>query len=223
MTKEKSGAKKADTKKKTSYHHGNLRTAVLDAAHKLMKVEGIQAITLRRLAKEVGVSQNAPYSHFKDKAALLDALAVEGFQGLIQNMRHVAGESKTASKHLQAIGKAYVDYALSNPELFQLMFNSQPSSKPSSDELQHISSESFQILNNAVERVQAEGETKEGVTNSDSTMIATVSAWAMVHGLCLLLLENKLSNNSAFQAIPREVLIEQATGIFTRGLRAEDN
>ena len=75
------------TTKKSNYHHGNLREAVLEAAHKLIEVEGFKAITLRRIAREVGVSQNAPYSHFKDKAALLDAVAADGFNGLIESMK----------------------------------------------------------------------------------------------------------------------------------------
>lgn len=206
------------TTKKANYHHGNLRTAVLSAAHKLMKEEGTQAITLRRIAKEVGVSQNAPYSHFKDKAALLDALAADGFQGLIHSMQEASETTKTPSELLQAIGKVYVEYALSNPELFQLMFNAQPSTKPTSDALQQASAESFQVLRNAVANVQA----KDGMMESDldgvSTTIATISAWAIVHGLSQLLLENKLATNPAFKTIPREKLIEQATAIYTRGL-----
>ena len=218
--------KKANSKK-ANYHHGNLRTAVLAAAHKLIELEGIQAITLRRIAKEVGVSQNAPYSHFKDKAALLDALAVEGFQGLIQSMQSVSNTSKTPPELLQAIGNTYVEYALANPELFQLMFNAQASTKPTaeqatSDLLQQVSSQSFQILKNAVEQVQVKNGTKQGNTDGDSTMIATISAWAIVHGLSLLLLENKLATNPAFQSIPREKLIEQATAIYTRGLQYKE-
>jgi len=151
------------TTSKANYHHGNLRTAVLAAAHKLLEVEGLQAITLRRIAKQVGVSQNAPYSHFKDKAALLDALAVNGFEGLIQSMQKVSDTSKTPSELLQALGKAYVEYALAKPALFQLMFNAQSSiktkpDKPTSDLLQQVSSESFQILRNAVAQVQARNE-----------------------------------------------------------------
>ena len=194
---------------KKSYHHGNLREAVLETAHKLIEAEGVKAITLRRIAKEVGVSQNAPYSHFKDKAALLDALAEDGFHGLRDSMKAISQSATTPSEHLQAIGKGYVKYALSHPELFHLMFNLQQTETPTSTAFQEASSQSFQIVLDAVANVQ-----KNEKPNDESSLIATISAWAIVHGLSVLL----LSNNPKFETLNSEEIIDQSTAIFTAGL-----
>ncbi|OEF07013.1 TetR/AcrR family transcriptional regulator [Vibrio genomosp. F10] len=200
------------TTKKNNYHHGNLREAVLKAAHKLLELEGIKSITFRRIAKEVGVSQNAPYSHFKDKTALLEALAVDGFQGLLDSMRENSVSLSTPSDYLQAIGKGYVTYALSNPALFKLMFDMQ-SATSDSGMLQTVSSQSFQILRDAVSNVQVSNKQDRA-----DELIASISAWALVQGLSVLLIENRLSANPEAQSLKSSDIIEQSTRIFTQGL-----
>ncbi|MGX9418016.1 TetR/AcrR family transcriptional regulator [Vibrio sp. WJH972] len=200
------------TTKKNNYHHGNLREAVLEAAHKLLELEGIKSITFRRIAKEVGVSQNAPYSHFKDKTALLEALAVDGFQGLLDSMRENSVSLSTPSDYLQAIGKGYVTYALSNPALFKLMFDMQ-SATTESGMLQTVSSQSFQILRDAVSNVQVSNKQDRA-----DELIASISAWALVQGLSVLLIENRLSANPEAQSLKSSDIIEQSTRIFTQGL-----
>lgn len=199
--------------RKKNYHHGNLREAVLEAAHKLLELEGINSITLRRIAREVGVSQNAPYSHFKDKTALLEALAADGFHGLLNSMSESSASYSTPSDHLQAIGKGYVTYALSNPALFKLMFDMQQSATSESIALQTVSSQSFQVLRDAVANVQ-ESKNQDGADG----LIASISAWALVHGLSVLLIENKLSANPEVQSLKSSDIIEQSTKIFTQGL-----
>ena len=97
----------------TTYHHGDLRPALLRAAAKILEKEGRDAISLRDLARRAGVSHNAPYRHFADRQALLDALAAEGFALL-------AAELEGQSWREQAV--AYVRFALANPERFGLMF-----------------------------------------------------------------------------------------------------
>lgn len=97
----------------TTYHHGDLRPALLRAAAKILEREGRDAISLRDLARRAGVSHNAPYRHFADRQALLDALAAEGFALL-------AAELEGKSWREQAVG--YVRFALANPERFGLMF-----------------------------------------------------------------------------------------------------
>ncbi|MCM5511074.1 TetR/AcrR family transcriptional regulator [Vibrio sp. SCSIO 43169] len=200
------------TTKKNNYHHGNLREAVLEAAHKLLELEGIKSITFRRIAKEVGVSQNAPYSHFKDKTALLEALAVDGFHGLLDSMRENSVSLSTPSDYLQAIGKGYVTYALSNPALFKLMFDMQ-SATSESGMLQTVSSQSFQILRDAVSNVQVSNKQDRA-----DELIASISAWALVQGLSVLLIENRLSANPEAQSLKSSDIIEQSTRIFTQGL-----
>lgn len=97
----------------TTYHHGDLRAALLEAAACVLEKDGPDAISLRELARRADVSHNAPYRHFPDRRALLDALAEEGFALL-------AGELRGKPWREQAV--AYVRFALASPERFRLMF-----------------------------------------------------------------------------------------------------
>ena len=96
-----------------TYHHGDLRPALLRAAAKILEKEGREAISLRDLARRAGVSHNAPYRHFADRGALLAALADEGFVRLVGELEGRPWRDQAA---------AYVRFALANPERFRLMF-----------------------------------------------------------------------------------------------------
>jgi AcrR family transcriptional regulator len=96
-----------------TYHHGDLRAAVLAAAGKLLEKEGLGSLSLREAARRAGVSHNAPYRHFPDRAALLAALAAEGFALLGAALENRSGRE---------LGEAYVRFALAHPQRFRLMF-----------------------------------------------------------------------------------------------------
>lgn len=98
----------------TTYHHGDLRAAVLSAAWKLVEKEGLAGLSVREAARRAGVSHNAPYRHFADREALLAALVAEGFEQLNAALENRAGRE---------LGEAYVAFALESPERFRLMFS----------------------------------------------------------------------------------------------------
>src|ERR1700730_13911612 len=105
------------------YHHGTLRTALLAQAERTVRERGVQDLSLRELAREVGVSHGAPRRHFPDRQALLDALAESGFERLGSELRAAAaaaGEEFQARLH--AIAAAYIRFATRDPELLELMF-----------------------------------------------------------------------------------------------------
>ena len=97
----------------TTYHHGDLRAAVLAAAGKLIEKEGVAGLSVREAARRAGVSHNAPYRHFPDRDALLAALAAEGFTQLEKALEKRSGRE---------LGEAYVRFALAHPQRFRLMF-----------------------------------------------------------------------------------------------------
>src|SRR5919206_3833931 len=97
----------------STYHHGNLRPALLRTAAKTLEKEGIGALSLRETARRAGVSHNAPYRHFPDREALLAALAAQGFAMLGEQLRGKPGRE---------MGEAYVRFALEQPQRFRLMF-----------------------------------------------------------------------------------------------------
>src|SRR5690606_38896617 len=107
---------------RTSYHHGALREALLAACLRLIETEGIAAVSLRRVAREAGVSSGAPYHHFADRAALLADLATQGFHLLGAEVTVARDSAPTPLAGLTAIADAYVRFARDNPGYFRLMF-----------------------------------------------------------------------------------------------------
>ena len=108
---------------KTSYHHGDLRQTLLQAATKLIEKNGIDGLSLRKLATEVGVSRTAPYHHFKDKHQLLCAIAEEGYKLHLQRVKELFNdETLSAEQMFSEYVHGYVKIAHENPELYELMF-----------------------------------------------------------------------------------------------------
>jgi AcrR family transcriptional regulator len=105
------------------YHHGHLREALLRAAEKTLETGGVQSISLRELSRELGVSQGAPRRHFAGKQALLDALALRGFEQFGETLGRAAGRRGQDFKaRLTQMARAYVGFALKHPALLSLMY-----------------------------------------------------------------------------------------------------
>jgi AcrR family transcriptional regulator len=99
----------------TTYHHGDLRAAILEAAARMIEKEGLKGLSVREAARRAGVSHTAPYRHFPDRDALLAALAEEGFSELSKALENRSGRE---------LAEAYVRFALEHPQRFRLMFAS---------------------------------------------------------------------------------------------------
>jgi AcrR family transcriptional regulator len=111
-------------KRKKSYHHGDLRQALVTAGLALLEEDGIEGLTLRRVARAAGVSHAAPAHHFATLKALLTALAVIGFERFGEAMRAECGRAGSDPEaRMRAAGRGYVDFAAGNPGLFRLMFS----------------------------------------------------------------------------------------------------
>lgn len=160
------------------YHHGNLRQALLEAALIILEKEGEAGLGLRDLARAVGVSAAAPYRHFDSRAALLEALAVTGFQRFSAAMEAVA--SSNPADPMAAMGKTYVLFALSNANLFRLMFSPQLK-KDGRPGLRMAADAAFDTLRHVVS-----GDMQTG-------RIKALAAWAKVHGLSILLLDGQIA------------------------------
>jgi AcrR family transcriptional regulator len=105
------------------FHHGNLRTELLDRAEDVLRESGIEALSLRELARHAGVSHGAPRSHFIDRNALLDALAERGYLRLVDAIEGAAASAgDDYARVLRATGSAFVDFAVREAALLDLMF-----------------------------------------------------------------------------------------------------
>jgi AcrR family transcriptional regulator len=169
------------------YHHGHLRTALIDAGLAALERSDTVDLSLRAIARDVGVSANAAYRHFEDKNALLGALATEGFR------RFAALQMQAAQAHeadpiaaRTATGLAYIQFAKDHPALFRLMFGA---FLPG-----HGGEELKQIAMSAFLGLLAMAARESGTSADDERALLTaVARWAMVHGLSQLLLDGQLN------------------------------
>ncbi|MFG3202980.1 TetR/AcrR family transcriptional regulator [Streptomyces sp. NPDC048192] len=164
------------------YHHGDLRAALLKSAERTLREKGVGALSLRELARDAGVSHAAPGRHFKDKQALMDALALEGYERLNRALGAAAAQPGLAFEgRMTALARAYLGFAVDHPELLELMF-ARKHDPDSSDRLAAAVDESFGSLTRMVADAQEQGEIIAG----DPERI-TMAVAASLHGLAALI------------------------------------
>lgn len=166
----------------SAYHHGDLGAAVLRAAGRLLEQQGAEKLRVRELARRAKVSHSAPYRHFADREALLAALAVQGFEELDASLRLAA-----AAGGLRVMGEAYVRFALDHPQRFRLMFGRRLA-RARHARLRAVSSALFGRLAGAL---------AARLPGARDARPASLAAWALAHGLALLLLEDCIAGEAA--------------------------
>ncbi len=187
-----------------SYHHGELRTALVDAALALLTEGGADALSLRAVARRAGVSAMAPYRHYPDKEALLAAVAVHGFDGL-RDALGAADGAVPADEALVAQAVAYVRYAEEHPALFRLMFG--PARLGTHPALHAAGEAAYDVL---AARVAAQ-------TPADADREAcALGCWSLVHGLASLFLDGRIGDKTA---APRDGLTRRVAATMLAALR----
>ena len=203
------------------YHHGDLRRALLDAALQLVAERGIHNFTLREVARQAGVSHNAPYHHFADKAELVAALTVEGFKALELAVRSTYEQTPgTPLERTLAIGNTYVRFALENPAKFSLMFR--PELHQSShgkceynDAVKSAADATVQVLLDGIAASQQAGLLRTDL--SLDTLALTFSS--TMHGLTMLLIDQILVKEKGPSSIEEtEQLMSQVMHVTVQGL-----
>jgi AcrR family transcriptional regulator len=182
------GKNRRAAKPAAPYHHGSLREAMLRAAENILKRDGIRGLTLRAAAREAGVSHAAPKNHFGDVMGLLSDLAAVGFAQFRAAMEAQIRESDPAPAQLEAIGRGYVTFARTHPDLFLLMFRSErlDFTRPA---LQSAADAALDVLASTVRAVRDEPMQATLTLPQAAQMVV---AWSLVHGFAMLLLDNRL-------------------------------
>jgi AcrR family transcriptional regulator len=186
-----------------TYYGGDLRRDLLDTALALIAREGPSAVSLRALARRLGVSHAAPANHFPDKAALFTAIAVEGFALLAEaigaGVRQL-GPDATAGQRFRAAGQAYTGFALAHPAHFAVMWQ-RDLLHQDDPELVAAGDTTFAMLLGSVRDIQSEG----WAAGRDPQAVAYL-AWSVVHGLAALWLGGSLQRGQrGFDEIAGEV------------------
>lgn len=190
------------------YHHGNLRESLLRVAEESMEKNGVKGLTLRELSRELGVSHTSPLRHFANKRALLDALAVRGFERLSATLsRAVKGRGQDFSARLIRLATTYVGFQMKHPVLCAMMFEAKHRSD-ASPELRRTSDEAFSHGPSIFAEGQAKGEVAEG----DPARLSLV-AFAALQGLVAI------STDGKFKGIPLDILVPEVIERIIVGLR----
>ena len=173
------------TQEDRPYHHGDLRAALLTHATRILREEGLEALTLRAVARAAGVSQTAPYRHFPDRRALMGAIAAEGF-------RELDGAMGAAMAHgggregFRGVASAYVRFAQANPALYHVMFGPEVANTADLPELRSAARSALGFVETALGQLQHAGIVRQG----DAAIMA-VATWAALHGLVSLILDGQ--------------------------------
>lgn len=190
--------------RKSAYHHGNLREALLGAALELVREAGLGAISLREVARRAGVSHAAPAHHFGDKAGLLTALAIQGF-GLFGNALR-EGAARGADDPMQRlswVGWAYVMFAAKHRAHFEIMFRPELLHRMNA-ELLAAAGEAYLVLTDAVKACWP------NATEQERDLQAT-RLWSEVHGLATLWLHGNLPQHATPDAL--DAFVKKMCGI----------
>ncbi len=188
-----------------TYHHGNLRAALLDRAERTLSERGVAGLSLRELARDVGVSHAAPRRHFADRQALLDALAEEGFARLGREMEEaIAGAGPAWRDQLGAFATSYVRFATEHAALLELMF----AGKHSADPVREAADRAFAAPLALFVAGQAQGEIEGGDPERGGTV-----ALATLQGIA------SLANNGMLGDAPLDEVLAEALDRLLLGLR----
>ncbi|WP_034762333.1 TetR/AcrR family transcriptional regulator [Hyphomonas sp. ND6WE1B] len=172
------------------YHHGDLRSALIEEGLAQLDVKAPDAVSLREIARNVGVSATAVYRHFPDKAALLNALCSVGGERLAEAFREAMDGAEDQRAAFRAMGRAYVKFALRNPSVFRLMMTQRP---PEGDrnETPCATDKPFGMLSDTLSGLMPAEASKE------DRKIKRLQAWSMVHGLAMLMLDGQVPRDEA--------------------------
>ena len=169
------------------YHHGDLRRALIETAMGMLHEDKGWQFTLREVARRAGVSHAAPYKHFPDKAALLAEMALLGFDRLRQAaMTAKSRRPKSLRDEFFAIGRAYVQFGVSNPALYRLMFSAD-ADEAADVHLNERALAAFGVLIELLKRGQT-----EGILRKRDVRGQAAACWAQMHGITMLTIDGLL-------------------------------
>lgn len=197
-----------------TYHHGDLRNALLDGAYTMLSEGGIHHLSLRAVAKRIGVSHNAPYQHFPDKEALIAALSYQGFAKLTGVIDSTVDQmrNRPVIDRLLAVAQSYVQFMANHPAYLEVMFGPYPHQDYPG--LSEAALASFNRLVSLIEQGQSAGEIKTLNPREIAAMI-----WMTLHGVSTLFLPGKIPTDIVAHRDPAQ-LASAFVQIVCEGIRA---
>jgi AcrR family transcriptional regulator len=196
---------------RASYHHGALREELITACVRLIEQDGIGAVSLRRVARAAGVSPGAPYHHFPDRAALLAAISVRGYELLLSQLRAARAAAPTPVRALGALVETYVAFARAHPAYVHLMLRPELSHSTKHPDDDGAGAAAIQLLTDVVLDCQRDGTAPAGDPNPLVSMI-----WALAIGIVTLWLDGPLEARCVSLETTPEALTAQIAALLER-------
>ena len=216
-----------DTKDQ-NYHHGNVKNELVTTAMRLMEVEDLEKISLRRLAREIGVTPAAVYNHFSSKQEMMATVKSRAFDKMHEYLKHNCIDHAEPEREFEEICQAYIDFSQQHPSLFDVLFSVRVSPESSESIISAASDNRPDRLGIIIKRLY--DKHKIPITE-DRLVLSTVSIWAQLHGLVTLsnsgailiaISRSDLSQDgSAHDYLDMTELIRQYTLGFYRSLRQQ--
>ncbi|MGF6768460.1 AcrR family transcriptional regulator [Paraburkholderia sp. GAS199] len=197
----------ASIQPKASYHHGDLRSALVIAGEAVLEEQGVGGFTLAECARRAGVSKAAPAHHFGNVHGLLAAIAKKGADELVGRLEEALALVKDGpAQRVRCVARVYVDFALDRPERFRLMFGPARPSDQRGETLVASMDCALYILEREIAAVRPDISNRRAIT---------VFTWSFVHGLAMLLLDRRLARLMEDDSADREVLISEAVQLLS--------
>lgn len=194
-----------------NYHKGHVRESLIEAAEALLQQEGLAALSLRRVARDVGVAPSAVYNHFKNREALLVAVAADGYRQISALEEAAYSRKKRPETIVRQLATDYLLFACANPELYRLMFSSEVAGYRADPELYEAGDSSFGMTVNWW----------YGAGKYDPKMSATqypiaLALWALLHGVAMQIIDGLVTIDHR-DAAAVKALARSLVGIFLQG------
>lgn len=175
---------------KQSYHHEDLKTELIEKGLLILNKEGFEGFSLRKVAQACGVSQTAPYRHFKDKDSLIAAISIKAISEFNMSLESAETFEGSPSEQLHEMGISYVHFFVRNPEYLKLLFFSNIQDYAGKDvcvDISRTAGDPFSTFQNAVRRYK---ESAPNETRSIEEL--TLYCWALVHGIAVLIVSGQM-------------------------------
>jgi AcrR family transcriptional regulator len=192
----------------TSYHHGDLRNALLEAARDVLEEKGLLGFSLRETAKRAGVTASAPKHHFTDTRGLLTALSALAFRELADELAAADQVDGSRAERIVAQGRAYLSFSVRRRSLFELMWQADRLDL-ADPELLEQKSRAFRVLDDRVR-----GDSAPLLDDGDPRMAATFTRWSIVHGFAHLTIEGSFGTDPTAAQATATALLSAALGFI---------
>ena len=198
-------------KPEETYHHGDLRRALVEQALRSIERGGVEELSLRAVARSLNVSPRAPYRHFATKEELLAAVAVEGYAMWTTFLASRIERKRDAVDRLRAAVEAYVVFAVEHPAAFRVMYAPYATVAETAPDLVRVRAEGHAGMLGAIREAQATGELRDG-----DPMQLALGLWSTMHGLAVLLVEGQLGRYD--RPVEAATMAKLVAGLLFEGL-----